>query len=299
MNKEEIKEKFKKIFKYVNMDKHMNKKSVKKILIIVLVVFLVITALWFWGEKVPNFFQQEDELAGLPCYKGEGIATIEIRGEIVPYFIEIPESAKPESTEDFDAVSSEEVVACIGEIKNDKNMEGVIVEIDSGGGSPFASEEIMNALKGLGKPTVAVVRERATSGAYLIASAADRIFASEVSDIGGIGVTMSYLDYSQQHEQDGIIYQQLSAGKFKNTGDPDRPLTAEEKELFMRDINLMHEAFIKNVATNRNLDIEKVRKLADGSSMLGEMAKENGLIDEIGDANSAQSWLNDEIDAIQ
>ncbi len=269
----------------------MNKKKIKKILIIVLAGFVVLTALYFWGEKAFYYFQQEDDLAGLPCYKGDSIATIEIRGEITPYFLYTPESEKIDDPDAYDAVSSEEVVACIDNIQNDDDMRGVIVEIDSSGGSPFASEEIMKALKGLNKPTAAVIRERATSGGYLIASATDRIFASAFSDIGGIGVTMSYLDYSQKNEEDGLIYQQISSGKFKDTGDPDKSLNEEEWELLMRDTKLMHAMFINNVATNRNLDVKKVVELADGSSMLGLQAKENGLIDEIGDTDSAQSWL--------
>jgi len=276
----------------------MEKEKVKRILKIVLVVFVVLTALYFWGAKAVNFFlvedgltQQENDLAGLPCYKSGDIATIEIRGEIIPYFLYDPDSEKIDDPDAYDAVSSEEVVFCINDIQNDDSMEGVIVEIDSPGGSPFASEEIMNALKGIDKPTVAVIRERAISGAYLIASATDRIFASEFSDIGGIGVTMSYLDYSRQNEQDGITYQQISSGKFKDSGDPDKPLTHEEYEYFMRDAKIMHEALVRIVVTNRNLDVEKVVELTDGSSMLGEMARENGLIDEIGDSNSALSWL--------
>ena len=150
---------------------------------------------------------------------------------------------------------------------------------------------IMNAIQRLNKPSVAVIRESAISGGYLIASATDRIFASELSDIGGIGATMSYLDYSKQNSRDGITYNELSSAKFKNTGDYDKPLTAEEKELLMRDINILHEAFIKNISNNRRLDIEKVGKLADGSSMLGQMAKENGLIDEIGGFDEAENWV--------
>ncbi len=269
----------------------MNKKKIKKILIIALAVFVVLTALYFWGEKAVNFFLAEDDLSGLPCYKGDSIATIEIRGEITSYFIYTPEAEKIDDPDAYDAVSSEEVVMCINDIQNDNSMKGVIVEIDSGGGSPYASEEIMKALKRLDKPTVAVIRERATSGAYLIASATDRIFASDFSDIGGIGVTMSYLDYSQQNEEDGLIYQQISSGKFKDAGDPDKPLTQEEYDLFMRDTELMHTMFTANVANNRGLDIKKVIELADGSSMLGAQAKESGLIDEIGDTNSAQTWL--------
>ena len=149
----------------------------------------------------------------------------------------------------------------------------------------------MNAVKRLNKPSVALIREGGVSGAYLIASVANRVFASEISDIGSIGVTASYLDYSQQDKKDGITYNQLSSGKFKDTGSPDKPLTAEEKELIMRDIKISHEFFVKKVAENRKLDIAKVKQLADGSTMLGMAAKENGLIDEIGGIEEAKAWI--------
>jgi len=274
--------------------KVFNKVHIDKIIIvgkIVLIVFVILSAIGLWIEVGSQLLMKDKDLLGKPCYKNGDIATIEIRGEIVPYFLYDSDGNKPDDSKGYDAVSSEEVVACINDIKYDDDMEGVIVEIDSRGGSPFASEEIMKAIKRLNKPTAAVIRESATSGGYLIASATDRIFASDFSDIGGIGVTMSYLDYSQKNEADGITYQQISSGKFKDAGDPDKPLTDEEWELLMRDTELMHAMFTANIAANRDLDIEKVIKLADGSSMLGEMAKENGLIDEIGDRNSAEKWL--------
>jgi len=118
----------------------------------------------------------------------------------------------------------------IDEIENDEYIGALIVEIDSYGGYPVASEEITNALKRMKTPVIALIRESAASGAYLIATGADKIYASEASDVGSIGVTMSYLDYSEQNKDQGIIYQQLSSGKFKDSGDPDKELTEEEED---------------------------------------------------------------------
>ncbi|MSU54722.1 MAG: signal peptide peptidase SppA [Candidatus Staskawiczbacteria bacterium] len=261
--------------------------KVKKILKVALIVFMILTALAFWTEKAFYLLEYEEDLAWLPCHDSGDLAIIEIKGEIVTYFVESDEDEGSP-----DAVSSEDVVYCLDKAKKNSGVKGVIFEIDSRGGSPVASEEVMNVIKSLGKPTVSVIRESGLSGAYLIASATDRIFASELSDIGSIGVSMSYLDHSQQNENEGIIYQQLSSGKFKDTGDPDKPLSAEEKELFQRDLKILHEAFVKNIAKNRKIDITKVEKMADGSSMLGQMAKENGLIDEIGNTDSAKEWIN-------
>ena len=91
------------------------------------------------------------------------------------------------------------------------------------------------------------------------------------------------LDYAKQNQNKGVTFNQISSGKYKDLINIDKPLTNEEKVLLMRDVNkIMNENFINAVAENRDLDIKKVRALADGSSMLGQMALENGLIDRIG-----------------
>src|SRR3989344_8540726 len=163
----------------------MTQEKVKKILKIVLVVFVVLTALAFWAEKSLYFLEEsEDDYAGLPCYEYGDIGMIEIKGEIVPYIVYDSDSGEPENP---DSVSSEGVVYCLDGFGENEDIKTVVLEINSYGGSPVASEEIMNAIRRLNKPSVAVIRESAVSGGYLIASATNRIFASELSDIGSIG----------------------------------------------------------------------------------------------------------------
>ena len=263
----------------------MNEKT-KKYLRYTLVIFMILTTLSYWGEKAFNFIVEDDSFAEI-CYPDENVAVISIEGEIISY-IKNPDSEEAMSD---DLVSAGYIVSQLNNARDDENIKAVILEIDSYGGSPVASEEIMNAVKRLNKPSIALIREGGVAGAYLIASVANRVFASEISDIGSIGVTASYLDYSQQDKKDGITYNQLSSGKFKDTGSPDKPLTAEEKELIMRAIKISHEFFVKKVAENRKLDIAKVKQLADGSTMLGMAAKENGLIDEIGGIEEAKAWI--------
>ena len=106
---------------------------------------------------------------------------------------------------------------------------------------------------------------------------------------------MSYLDSSVKNRKDGLTYNALSSGKFKDTGDPDKPLTNEEKELLMRDILISHQLFMEFVAENRNMPLEKVKGLADGSTMMGEMALSNSLIDAIGGEYEAKEWLGDQL----
>lgn len=218
---------------------------------------------------------------------------IKLRGDLVTY---IPASSIAEDgSKLYDETDSDEITALIEEAELDESIKAIMIEVDSYGGSAVAAEEVANALKRAKKPTVVFVRNAATSAAYWAASGADIIFASALSDIGSLGITMSYLDNTQKNNKEGLTYNSLSTGKFKDYGNPDKPLTDEEKRLLMRDLEIMHNLFIKAVSENRNLPIDKVKLLADGSSMPGEMALENGLIDRIGDYYDAQAYLNESI----
>jgi len=221
------------------------------------------------------------------------VAGVILHGSLVTYIS--PADYDTDGNLLADQTASEDVVYTISEIEKDDKIKAILLEIDSYGGSPVGAEEISEALKNTKKPTVALIREGGASAAYWAATGANRIFASKNSDVGSIGITGSYLDYSGQNKKEGIIYNQLSSGKFKDAGDPDKALTDEEAKIFMRDVNILHQNFIKTVAENRNLDIKKVEALADGSTMLGEMALKNGLIDQIGGEPEVIKYLKTQL----
>jgi signal peptide peptidase SppA len=229
-------------------------------------------------------------------YESCNVAGIELHGSLYTYLLEqtVDEYGNKIGS-DSDAVSSENIIWSIEQANLNDNVKAILVEVDSAGGSPIAGEEVLNAIKNSKKPVVALIRERGLSASYLAISSADRIWASKYSDVGSIGVTMSYLNNTEKNRKDGYIYERLSVGKFKDTGSPDLPLTKEEKDLFMRDLNIMYENFVKDVSVNRNIPIEKVKNFADGSSVLGEQAKELGLIDEIGGIDEVKKYLEGQI----
>jgi protease-4 len=190
---------------------------------------------------------------------------------------------------------SEEIVSYLMDAKDNDHVHAVLLDIDSSGGMPQAAVEIEAAIKDTGKPVIALIRGYGDSAAYWIASGAKTIIASRESDVGSIGVTSSYVDNSLQNEQSGLTYNSLSTGKFKDTGSPDKPLSAEEEAYIQRSLETSLENFIQAIVTNRGLPEEKVRALADGSSMLGEEALQNGLIDMIGTQREALEVLETEI----
>ena len=241
------------------------------------------TGYWFdrdKGQKTDEAAYPSEEVAKESC----NVIGIEIRGCVLTY--------KPDNYDDALKLSddgscdtitaSEEVVSYLREASKDEKIKAVLIEIDSPGGMPVAAEEIAEGIKTLGKPSVAWIRGTGTSAAYWVASAAGTIVASSNSDVGSIGVTYSYLDNVEKNTKDGLTYNMLSAGKYKDIGNPDKPLTADERSLIERDLNIIRDNFISAVAVNRKLSESKVRALADGSSMLGAAAKNNGLVDLLG-----------------
>lgn len=284
-------------FKKILSRKFNFRKLIKRIAIIVVVMAALINikdeieykfGLGVWGED--ENYQEEATSANENC----NVSGITLHGNLVTY---ITNENYDWATDKIiaDQVGSEDIVYAIEEANEDDTIKAILLEIDSYGGSPVGAEEIADALKRSTKPTVAVIREGGVSAGYYAATGANIIFASKNSDVGSIGVTYSYLDNTIKNQKEGLVYQELNSGKFKDTGDPNKPLTNEEKELYKRDIKIIYENFIKAVTENRKLDINKVRALADGSTMLGEMALKNGLIDQIGGQAEAEEYLTEKI----
>ena len=257
----------------------------EKILTIALIGIIAIIGILYLFDDEEYYDDYSDYSASV---ENCNVLGIELHGDLWTYEDSF-------QAQEFEIVASESIVFDINEAQKDENIKAIILEIDSYGGLPIAGEEVANALKRANLPTVALIRSGGLSASYWAATGADTIIASENSDIGSIGVTMSYLDNARSNLAEGLTYNQLSYGKYKDTGSPDKTLTYAEKQYLMRDINIIAENFIKAVSENRGLDIEKVRTLADGSSMLGAMALENGLIDKIGDLQTTKEYLENEL----
>jgi len=228
-------------------------------------------------------------------FSGCNVVGINVHGCILTYAPAADEGASP-VPEGCDAMTvSEDIMNALEQASNNENIQAVLLDIDSGGGQPQAAVEIEAALKASGLPSVAWIRAYGDSAAYWVASAADTIIASKESDIGSIGVTASYIDNAKQNAEQGLTYNSISTGKYKDTGNLDKPLTPDERALIEKGNRITLEHFIETVATNRGLSIEAVRALADGSSWLGEEALSLGLIDKLGTYPEVLSELRSEL----
>jgi signal peptide peptidase SppA len=194
-----------------------------------------------------------------------------------------------------DAVSSWYIADGIRHAEDYPNVKAVLLSIDSSGGDITTGEEIANALKALEIPSVALIRSMGASAAYWAATGADTIFASRISDVGSIGATASYLDETIKNRQEGYTLVELASAPHKDAGSPNRPLTTEERATVLSDLKKIHEVFVDDVASNRNLERDKVSELANGLTYLGVDSLEYGLIDKLGDFTAATDYISEQI----
>ncbi len=201
---------------------------------------------------------------------------------VIPVIGEITTSGSSGFPLESGGASSTTLVKNLERAEMDESIKAIILEINSPGGTVVASEEVANKIKSIEKPVIAWIREIGTSGAYWIASSSDRIIADPLSITGSIGVIGSYLEFSKLMEKYGIGYEQLTTGKYKDIASPFRELSQEEKNLMAQKLNIIHEAFVDEVAINRKLPRENVASISTGLFYIGKEAKELGLVDELG-----------------
>ena len=244
---------------------------VKPILLTILAVFLVIFII------IPLVFS----VFGGDTHIGN-VARIPIQGVI---------TGDGASSLGQESVSSQDIVQFIEEADENSQVKVILLEINSPGGSAVASDEIASAVKRSSKPVVALIREVGASGGYWIASAADHVIAHRMSITGSIGVISSYLEFSQLMDKDGVSYERLVAGDLKDAGTPFRKLNTQERVLLQQKLDTIHTFFIEEIAANRQLPEASVRQIATGEFYLGVEALELGLVDELGDKNTAEEYI--------
>lgn len=164
----------------------------------------------------------------------------------------------------------------------DDSVKAIVLRVDSPGGTVAASEEIASYVADSDKPVVVSTGDVNASGAYMVSSQADEIWALPGSAIGSIGVISQIPNVSGLLDKVGVEFQVITAGKNKDTGSMFRPLTDEERSMIQGQVDEVYEQFIDIVARGRDMERSKVEELATGWTWSGEKAKDLGLIDKIG-----------------
>ncbi|MDG2006695.1 MAG: signal peptide peptidase SppA [Thermodesulfobacteriota bacteirum] len=239
-------------------DEAKKKLSLKKVAILLILALFIISAM-------------------LSLSPSERIAVIEIHGVIK---------------------NPKEYLNSIKEISEDSSVKGVIVRIDSPGGTVGSSQEIHNSLIKLSKkiPTVASIVDIGASGGYLIACGTSYIFANAGSITGSIGVISQYYNFSKLIKFLKFDIEVIKSGEMKDLSSPTRSLNNKEKKLLNLLVSDIHQQFKKSVADRRGLTEDESNLVSDGRVFSGNQALELKLIDKIGGLEAAIIYIKREVE---
>lgn len=186
-------------------------------------------------------------------------------------------------------IDSADAIEEIKEYSGDSSIKAIVLRINSPGGAVAPSQEIHDEVKKAAekKPVVVSMAAVAASGGYYISVPATKIISNPGTITGSIGVIMEVPNISGLLEKVGVKSEVIKSGKHKDLASVFRGIGKEEREIIQNVLDDVHEQFIEAVANARNMDINEVRKIADGRIFSGRQALEAGLVDEIGNIEDA------------
>jgi protease-4 len=173
--------------------------------------------------------------------------------------------------------------------RKDSRIKAIILKINSPGGGVGPSQEIYSETRRTAKTkhVIASFGSIGASGAYYIASAADKIVANPGTLTGSIGVLMEFIRVEELLKKIGVEMEVIKSGEFKDIGSPNREMTESEKRILKDLTEDIRNQFVTAVAQGRSMARERVLELADGRIFSGRAAKELGLVDHLGNFQDA------------
>lgn len=170
-------------------------------------------------------------------------------------------------------------------IQHDSSIDGVLLTVNSPGGGVYESAEIAKEIRKIQAkkiPVYVAMKTMAASGGYYISASADKIFATNETMTGSIGVIMSSLNYADLLKKLGVSDQTYKSGALKDMGSATRKPTKEDEKVLQDFVDSSYNRFVKVVSSGRKMSPTDVLKIADGRIYDGQQAKKNGLVDTIG-----------------
>lgn len=189
---------------------------------------------------------------------------------------------------------NEELLKRLNKIANDDAVKGVILILDSPGGTTVGGESIYEAVRKIAekKPVVTQVGTLAASAGYMIASASDHIIARQTSIVGSIGVLFQYPDLSKLLDTIGVKVEAIKSSPLKAEPNYFSPASEEAKAMIRNMIMDSYDWFVRIVQERRSFTHEQALALANGAVFTGRQAVQNKLIDGLGGEEEAVAWLD-------
>ncbi|WP_110953648.1 signal peptide peptidase SppA [Anaerosinus massiliensis] len=251
----------------------------KLIMVILSVVILVSVGILTFGNKT---------VSKQSVTTGNKIAVIYVEGAIT--------GGRGTSSILSENGGTDNLIKQLHEASDDPSVQGIVLRINSPGGSSTATEEVGEEIKKIraqGKPIVTSMGDVAASGGYWLAACTDKIYANPTTLTGSIGVYMPYSNWEELYKKIGIRQEKIKSGVHKDILSSDRPMTEEERVILQTMVDEIYQGFVEVVAEGRHMELETVKRLADGRVYTGKQAKELGLVDELGNLYDAIDGLSE------
>ena len=238
------------------------------------------------ADPESSSFKQIDMHSYLQATSREGshgggnrdIAVIVAKGSIV-------DGEAPRGT-----IGGDTIARLIRQARDSSNTKAIVLRVDSGGGSAFASEVIRRELvaaKAQGIPVVASMGSVAASGGYWISASADEIWAEPTTITGSIGVIGAFMTFEKAAAWAGVHGDGVGTTKLAGAFDPLRPLNPEFADIIQQSVENIYDRFVTLVSTSRDIPEERVREIAEGRVWSAPDALEIGLVDNLGGLDEA------------
>ncbi len=187
-------------------------------------------------------------------------------------------------------------IKLLSDLAEDQNVQGVIIRVDSPGGTTAGAESLYNAIRALTekKPVVAVFGTAATSAAYLAGIAADHVVAHGNTITGSVGVILQWAEFSELLKSWGINVEEIRSGDLKAVPSPFAPPDQASRALVQELVRESREWFVGIVAERRGLGPNELVEVRTGKIYSGRQALNARLIDQIGSEKEALEWLHSE-----
>jgi protease-4 len=184
--------------------------------------------------------------------------------------------------------------------ENDNDVKALILRINSPGGTVTSSDIIYHEISRFKErkniKVYAVVMDLAASGGYYVAQAADRIFVHPTSLTGSIGVIALKMNLSGLMDKMGVDFEVVKSGDHKDFLSPFRALTKDERLIFQKTIDSLHQRFVSTIEENRTqLNRDEIEKLADGRIYTSQQALDAKLIDQIAYMDEAEEFIQKDL----
>jgi protease-4 len=211
-------------------------------------------------------------------------------GNIVAVYYAVGEITDAASNITSDeGIVGNKVIRDLRKLKEDKDIKAVVLRVNSPGGSAFASEQIWKAVSELKKekPVIVSMGDYAASGGYYISCVADSIVAEPTTLTGSIGIFGMFPNTKGLTDKVGLSFDVAKTNKYSDVGVTTRPMNDGEKAMLQSYIEQGYDLFVTRCADGRGMKKEEIEKIAQGRVWSGTMAKEIGLVDEIGGIDKA------------